>query len=1539
MLLAVVAAAAALLRPPPQPLEPAAHFTGGNGYWQVASDGGIFSFGDAAFYGSTGNIKLNQPIVGMAAAPTGGGYWFVASDGGIFAMGDDAKFFGSMGATKLNQPIVGMAATPSGLGYWLVAADGGIFSFGDAAFYGSTGDIKLNQPIVGMAASPTGRGYWFVARDGGIFSFGDAGFFGSAGNLTLSKPIVGMAAAPDGKGYWLVASDGGLFAYGSAPFEGSTGGSTLSQPIVGMASSPTGKGYWFVARDGGIFAFGDAGYFGSSGATKLNQPIVGMAATPRRLVNAVPAPRNDVASVAEDASVDVPVLANDAGLDDGGITVTIPGPPSHGTASVVSGQVRYVPAADYFGNDELTYRVTDVDGDAATAKVSLTVTSVNDAPTVAVTTGLADGAVTNDNRPTYGGTAADKDGSVSKVEAALDGGAYTVLGVTGLGSWSWTPPASLAEGAHTASFRSVDDQAAASTPVSRTFTVDRTAPTVTIDQATSQADPTPDDTVNFTAVFSEPVTGFAPGSVAVAGTAGGTRTVAITGNGTTYTVAVSGLTDGTIVVTVPPGGAADAAGNTNGASTSGDNSVTVDKTAPSVTVNQGASQPDPTNGSSVTFTATFSENVTGFDNTDVTITGTAFTAAPAAMVAVAGGPQIYTLTVTGMDKDGTVVAAVGAAKAKDVVMRDNTASTSTDNTISRDTAAPGVTIKQATAQPDPATGEPVDFTVKFTEAVTGFTASDVTFSGTAGGARNTTVTGSGSTYTVSVRDITDGDLVADVVTGAAADTAGNASQARNGGTTAERTVAVGHTAPNVLSVLQDSTQADPTNGNTIKFSASFSEPVTLVLTKFHATGGAFSATTAGITSSPAAGTLSTSFTINVTGMDGQGTVTLALDTGAAQDAQSNPSDNFDETSPGDRTVTFDSVSPGVSLAIDAGQGNPSSENSASDGLDFTATFTEPVLGFDSTDLTIKRDVGSAFGPLDTPTITVTGSGTTYNVDVSGMPGASSGTVTLQLAAGKATDAAGNANTVAPADATITYDPSALTVAISRGAGQNATTSANSVSFTATFSSSVTDFDASDVQVAGTATGTRTVGVTGSGAVYTITVSTFTEGTITVNIPAGNATSSTNQVNSASTATGTPPGNQVTIDRTGPTVTVALAAGQTSPTNQNSAGDGVDFAVTFVEGVTGFGNADVSVSGSAFSTPATVTVTGTAGGATYNVAVRGMTTDGTVIISIVNAAATDSAGNSSQASSPSPTVQYDATVPTFARLVVEDGSGTVEAWFSEPLKCSTVDQTKFTANIGGLPSPVTAATCSATDGKISLTLTGMVSPTGADVTLVNTVSDQAGNATAAPPAMTTKAAKPPTLALAITSPADNAFTNSTSVGTYSGTTSDLDSSVLRVEVTVDGLLATSDSCTAAGCATWSYAPPALAVGTHTVSLRAFDDGGSRSLLTTRTITVDQTAPTFVSAVGSTSVANQATLTFSEPILCTSVNDTNFSATVNGTPDVVAATTCSGTSSATITLTLAFAPSGGNTVAITLVSPVKDRAGNDSAVNVTRSYVAS
>ena len=148
------------------------------------------------FYGSTGAIHLNQPIVGMAATPDGGGYWLVASDGGIFTFGDAALLrldrrhppqpahrghgrhprrpgllAGGLrrrhlhlrrrrastarpAAIHLNQPIVGMAATPTAgaTGWWPPTAASSPSA--TPRFFGSTGAIRLNQPDRGHGRHP-----------------------------------------------------------------------------------------------------------------------------------------------------------------------------------------------------------------------------------------------------------------------------------------------------------------------------------------------------------------------------------------------------------------------------------------------------------------------------------------------------------------------------------------------------------------------------------------------------------------------------------------------------------------------------------------------------------------------------------------------------------------------------------------------------------------------------------------------------------------------------------------------------------------------------------------------------------------------------------------------------------------------------------------------------------------------------------------------------------------------------------------------------------------------------------------------------------------------------------------------------------------------------------------------------------------------------------------------------------------------------------------------------------------------------------------
>ena len=155
--------------------------------------------GTPAPYGSV-TQPLAQPIVGMASTPDGKGYWLVAADGGIFTFGD-AAFYGSTGNIKLNQPIVGMASTPDGKGYWLVAADGGIFTFGDATFYGSAANNGITA--TGIIPSADGKSYSIVSSTGEQFAFGDSTTESPA---VANQSLVGIASSSSGGFYGVTGS-------------------------------------------------------------------------------------------------------------------------------------------------------------------------------------------------------------------------------------------------------------------------------------------------------------------------------------------------------------------------------------------------------------------------------------------------------------------------------------------------------------------------------------------------------------------------------------------------------------------------------------------------------------------------------------------------------------------------------------------------------------------------------------------------------------------------------------------------------------------------------------------------------------------------------------------------------------------------------------------------------------------------------------------------------------------------------------------------------------------------------------------------------------------------------------------------------------------------------------------------------------------------------------------------------------------------------------------------------------------------------------
>ena len=191
-------------RPAPtarRPAPPPASTQGVPAYWTVASDGGVFAFGGLALLRVHGRDHARprpwsaSPPRRARPAPTARatGPWPPTAGSSPSAT---PPFHGSMGAVKLNKPMVGMAADPATGGYWTVASDGGVFAF-DAPFFGSMGGGQAQpSPWSPWRPPPTAAATGSFASDGGVFAFGDAGFYGSLGKLTLQRAHRGRRPPP-----------------------------------------------------------------------------------------------------------------------------------------------------------------------------------------------------------------------------------------------------------------------------------------------------------------------------------------------------------------------------------------------------------------------------------------------------------------------------------------------------------------------------------------------------------------------------------------------------------------------------------------------------------------------------------------------------------------------------------------------------------------------------------------------------------------------------------------------------------------------------------------------------------------------------------------------------------------------------------------------------------------------------------------------------------------------------------------------------------------------------------------------------------------------------------------------------------------------------------------------------------------------------------------------------------------------------------------------------------------------------------------------
>ncbi len=865
---------------------------------------------------------------------------------------------------------------------------------------------------------------------------------------------------------------------------------------------------------------------------------------------------------------------------------------------------------------------------------------------------------------------------------------------------------------------------------------DGTPPTVTVEQKAGQADPTSASPIRFTVDFSEQVSGFTSGDVTLSastagtgGTAAGLSASVSTVDAPTgvYEIAVTGMsTNGFVIASIGAGKAFDLAANPNLASTSADNTVQYstanDQTSPSVTIDQKSSAPaqaDPTHGAQILYAVHFGEPVTGFTGGDVSFAGSTAGAGGGATglaAAVSGSGANYTVTVTGMaTSGGHVGVAIGAGAAKDAANNDSLASTSTDNTVTWDTTAPSI---DTFTGPGTANTSPILVNIVFTEPVSGFTGSDVDLSAsTAGGALVAAVNGSGAAYQLSITEMTtDGNVVVKVKTGSVIDAAGNVNGANPSSVTVVWNAgAADITNPTVVVTkkLSSPAQPDPTNVGPVRFTVTFSEPVTGVDTgdlSLTVTGTVAGASVASVTP------VSTSiYTVDVNPGSGEGTIGLNVVTGGGiVDGSSNPLLAGASTVD---TVAFDSVTPTVqTLVKSVGQADPTSTSPIS----FRVTFSEPVTGFTASDVDLSAS--GAGGSLVASRTVV--SSTVYDITVAGMT--TSGTVVVGIKPNGVLDVAGNTNAASATTAAVAWsqpgDATKPGVSVAKAPSQPDPTTALEVTFHITFTEPVVGFTASAVQIGGTASPTNKV-VAGSLDTYTVTVSGMNQsGTVTLAIPANVVKDNANNWN---TGSGAAVGVQWVLDTTKPSVTMEQGAGQADPTSTGP----IVFTATFDEPVSGFTSIDVVLSGTAGATTALVT----GGPTTFTISVSGMGPAGTVIATIPAGAAEDAATNTSNASTStdnSVTWIADAIAPD---VTIEQAAGQADptsgttiqftATFSEPVTGFTTGD----VTIGGTAS-ATAAEVSGSGATYTVTVSGMsVAGTVTAAIGAGVVIDGAGNA--------------------------------------------------------------------------------------------------------------------------------------------------------------------------------------------------------------------
>jgi VCBS repeat-containing protein len=1014
-----------------------------------------------------------------------------------------------------------------------------------------------------------------------------------------------------------------------------------------------------------------------------------------------------------------------------------------------------------------------------------------------------------------------------------------------------------------------------------TIARDAAAPTVSSFTAVTSS-PTNAASISYTLTFSRAVTGVAAGDFSNTGTAASCVFDPGADSGTSRTVTITGCGEGTIIPRFAANGATDAVANTGPATAADGDTVTRDITAPTVSSFTAVTS-SPTNASTLTYTLTFSESVTGVAAGDFSQTGTA-TGCSFSPGTDSGVSRTVTITGCG---EGTIIPRFAAGGADDLASNGGPAAAATGATITRDVTAPTVT-GFTSAQATPTNATSFTYTLTFSESVTGVAAGDFSNTGTAASCTFAPGTDAGASRTVTITNCTAGTVIPEFAAGGASDGAGNTGPAT--AATSATTITIDRTAP---TASLTAVTASPTNATALTYTLTFSESVTGVVAGDLSNTG----TATGCVFDP--GTDSgASRTVTITSCS-EGTLVPRFAVNGATDTAGNTGPVAAATG---SSITIDRTAPTVS-GFSSAQASPTTAAS----FTYTLTFSESVTDVAAGDF---ANSGTATDCVFAPG-NDTGASRTVTIT-----GCSEGTVTPQFSAGGAADAATNTGPAAVANATttITRDVTAPAV-VSLVAVTASPTNATTLTYTLTFSELVTGVAAADFTNTGTGTGCVFAPGADSGATRTLTVTSCSDGTVIPRFAAGGAADLAGTTGPAAAFTG----DTILRDAVAPTVSSFTA---TTATLTNGAN--VVYTLTFSKNVTGVAAADFTNAGTAAGC---VFNPGTDSGSTRTVTVTGCT-DGTVIPRFAVNGATDGANTGPATAADGTTVTRDTVAPTLAAISVNGTEDTTLTFTQSAFAAAYADartSTPTTITIAGLPytgtlslsgTPVTSGQVIPYASLGSLTYAPVANANGA-IAFTVSVSDGLNSSSPATTVTMTLAAvndtptlaTPTTIAYTDTS-ANDTFTNGT--GTLAGADVDTGDTLLY------GIQGVTPAATVTSTGTYGTLTVTRATGAYVFTpSRAAINARTTDTSETFTVTVsDGTASTNAVLTVAITAANDAP-TLATPTAATYTDTTAVDSFANATGTLVGADRDTGT-------TLAYSIASGTNASATIGGITYDRA---------------